>query len=161
MVANYAELLAIIESLTILKRENVLNKNIKIYTDSQYSINALTKWAMNWEKNNWKKKSKGEILNLEIIKSGYDLLKKYPNIKLEHVKGHSKSNDRLSIGNNEADRLATQSIKSYLKKEKNKTIQYYLTETRNEDLTPSAMTFNDVGLRTDHKWPGSAYDYSD
>ena len=91
----------------ITPRKGVLDKEVIIYTDSQYSINALTKCSVNWEKNDWKKKNKKKISNLEIIKEGYYLLKEYTNVRLQYVKDHSKNNDRLSKGICEADRLAT------------------------------------------------------
>ena len=58
----------------------------EIHSDSQFWINVLTKWAENWEKNGWKKKS-GEIANLEIVKELFDLYKKY-RVELVFVRGH-------------------------------------------------------------------------
>ena len=165
-----AELLAIIEVFSILKKEitprkGVLDKVVIIYTDSQYSINALTKCSVNWEKNDWKKKNKKKISNLEIIKEGYYLLKEYTNVRLQYVKDHSKNNDRLSKGICEADRLATNSIQDKSNKHgKNRSMQHYFADDINGKYHFASpryhgdMTFNDVGLRTDHRWPGSAYD---
>jgi ribonuclease HI len=39
----------------------------KIYTDSEFWINVITKWSLGWEQNGWKKKG-GEIKNLDIVK---------------------------------------------------------------------------------------------
>jgi ribonuclease HI len=41
-----------------------------IQTDSQFWIDVLTKWAPNWQKNNWKKKT-GPIQNLELVQELY------------------------------------------------------------------------------------------
>ena len=158
---NMAELLAIIEVFNILKKDVTpgiegLEKHVNIYTDSQYSIDALTKWSINWENNGWKKKNNTKIINLEIIKEGYQLLKEYPNVKLIHVRGHTKKKDRLSLGNNEADKLATNCIGD-LKNNKKKSINYYFSPTGPVGCS-GGMTFNDVGLRTDHTGPGSAHD---
>ena len=70
----------------------------------------LTSWAENWEKNDWKKRNKSQILNLEIIKEGYYFLKKYRNVELKYVEAHTCKGDELSIGNACADNLARQSI---------------------------------------------------
>ena len=107
---NTAELIAIIEVFDILKNEINNNSSVIIYSDSEYSINSFTKWGIEWEKNNWKKKSNGTIKNLLLIQQGFYLLKKYPNVKLSHVKAHTGNNDRLSIGNSMADQLAYNSI---------------------------------------------------
>ena len=47
---NICELKACILAIkSILKRNG--NYSINIYTDSEYVINSITKWAFNWEKN--------------------------------------------------------------------------------------------------------------
>ena len=68
---NTAEMLAIIEVFKILENEIKQGKNVIIYSDSKYAINTFTEWAPEWEKNNWTKKSKGEIKNIDIVKQGY------------------------------------------------------------------------------------------
>ena len=42
----------------------------EIYTDSEFWINVITKWAPGWEQRGWTKKS-GEIKNLDIVKELY------------------------------------------------------------------------------------------
>lgn len=42
-------------------------RECEIYTDSEFWINVITKWSLNWEKNGWKKKG-GEIKNLDIVR---------------------------------------------------------------------------------------------
>ena len=58
----------------------------EIYTDSEFWINALTKWAEGWQKNGWTKKS-GPIKNLEMVQELYELYSKHP-VKLNWVRGH-------------------------------------------------------------------------
>ena len=58
----------------------------KIYTDSEFWVNVLTKWAGAWEAKGWKK-AKGEIKNLEIVQKMYTLYKK-GGVKLEWTRGH-------------------------------------------------------------------------
>ena len=58
----------------------------EIYTDSEFWINVLTKWAPGWEARGWKKAT-GPIKNLEIVQKLYALYQKYP-VKLNWVRGH-------------------------------------------------------------------------
>lgn len=58
----------------------------QIYSDSEFWINVITKWAPGWEAKNWAKKG-GEIKNLEIVKEAHDLYQKSEAI-LTWVRGH-------------------------------------------------------------------------
>ncbi len=58
----------------------------EIYTDSEFWINVLTKWADGWRARGWRK-SRGEIMNLDIVKELHELYHKYP-VKLIWVRGH-------------------------------------------------------------------------
>ena len=44
----------------------------QIYTDSEFWINTITKWAPNWESRGWTKKG-GDIKNLDLVKEAYYL----------------------------------------------------------------------------------------
>jgi ribonuclease HI len=57
----------------------------EIRTDSEFWINVLTKWAVNWERNDWHKK--GGIKNLDIVQPLYKLYK-VSQAKLTWVRGH-------------------------------------------------------------------------
>lgn len=58
----------------------------EIHSDSEFWINVLTKWADGWHARGWKK-SKGEIMNLDVVKKLYQLYHQYP-VKLVWVRGH-------------------------------------------------------------------------
>ena len=58
----------------------------EIHSDSEFWINVLTKWASGWESRGWRK-SRGEIMNLDIVKELYGLYCKYP-VELVWVRGH-------------------------------------------------------------------------
>ena len=60
--------------------------HVSIYTDSEFWINVITKWAPGWEGKGWKK-SGGPIKNLDIVQEVYRL---YNNSKavLTWVRGH-------------------------------------------------------------------------
>ena len=81
----------------------------EIYTDSEFWINVITKWSLNWEKNGWKKKG-GEIKNLDIVQEVCPLFRK-SRATLIWVRGHN--NDE---GNELADHWANEARLQRLKK---------------------------------------------
>jgi ribonuclease HI len=105
---NTAELLALHESLIIAN--SYIKKgecSLQVLCDSMYSINCITKWANSWANNNWKKKGKEEIKNLEIIKKTYFLYQDIKNIvTISHIKAHVGFE-----GNELADRMSMIGIK--------------------------------------------------
>ena len=58
----------------------------EIYTDSEFWINVVTKWAPGWEKRGWTKKG-GEIKNLDIVKEALELYEQSL-AELIWVRGH-------------------------------------------------------------------------
>ena len=62
-------------------------KICEIYTDSEFWINVITRWAPGWKAKGWKKSSKGEIQNLDLVKKALEI---YENsqAKLIWVKAH-------------------------------------------------------------------------
>ncbi len=82
----------------------------RIYTDSEFWINVITKWSIGWEANGWKKKG-GEIKNLDIVQEVCPL---YRNSKatLIWVRGHN--NDE---GNELADEWANKAREKHLKQD--------------------------------------------
>ena len=85
----------------------------KIWSDSEYSINSLTKWAKSWRAHGWKKSDGGLIQNIDVIKPLYERLLRMPRVTLQHVRGHqdSRRNEFPFDGNHKADLLATQALK--------------------------------------------------
>lgn len=99
---NKMELTAVIEALSVLKKENC---DIEIYTDSQYVKKGITEWLFNWKKNNWKNSKKQEVLNRDLWEK-LDILTSKHKIEWFWVKGHN--NNKL---NERADELARLGIK--------------------------------------------------
>ena len=97
---NKAELLAILVALQECERYNI-KKDILIYTDSQYSIDAITKWYDQWVINNTLDSKK----NIDILKSIKIYLQTIQ-VKFIHIRSHTNLQDEHSIGNNIADKLA-------------------------------------------------------
>lgn len=98
---NRAELLAILYVLCT----NHLTANLRIYTDSQYSIKCLTEYHHKWKSNGWTTSKGDRVESVNIIKYTLNFLArreaKASSTELCHVKGHS--NDP---GNTAADMLA-------------------------------------------------------
>ena len=98
---NQMELLAAIKALSNFNKK----KSFKIFTDSNYVKDGITKWIKNWEKNSWKTSKKKTVKNQELWKK-LDKLVKFHDVKWEWVKGHS-----TNIYNNLADELARKAAK--------------------------------------------------
>lgn len=59
---NRMELRAVIEALRLLKKP----AQAKIYTDSKYVMDGITKWIFNWKKNGWKSADKKPVKNVDL-----------------------------------------------------------------------------------------------
>jgi len=95
---NRMELLAVIDALKKLKKENL---RIIIYTDSQYVINPIEKqWLVNWKKTNFKNK-KNIDLWLEFL-----IEQEKHKLQFRWIKGH---NDHPQ--NERCDKLAVDASK--------------------------------------------------
>ncbi|SFV71131.1 Ribonuclease HI-related protein 2 [hydrothermal vent metagenome] len=100
---NTAELQALYKALLIAKEHSA--SEVIIYSDSRYSIDAISIWAYSWKAKGWKKK-KGEIKNLALIKVMHSLYEELKSrVSIAHVKGHSGVE-----GNELADRMAMLAI---------------------------------------------------
>lgn len=66
--------------------QDVGDDNAEIYTDSEFWINVVTKWAPGWQARGWTKKG-GEIKNLDIVQELFELYTN-SNVDLKWVRGH-------------------------------------------------------------------------
>lgn len=66
--------------------EDAAGQPCQIYTDSEFWINVITKWAPGWEQKGWSKKG-GEIKNLDIVQAAYTLYQS-SQATLTWVRGH-------------------------------------------------------------------------
>lgn len=120
---NIAEIEGFIFCLEHIKKNNIQGHEIEIYIDSQYTIDAITKWAFGWEKNNWLTKENKPVKNIDLIKRALPLYKELKNkIVVKKVKGHSGVE-----GNELADRMAILAVK-------NKQVEWIEHEEKNIDL---------------------------
>lgn len=76
----------------------------QIFTDSEFWINVITKWAPGWAAKGWKK-SGGPIKNLDIVQEVFPLYQK-SNATLTWVRGHEGD-----AGNEAADHWANEARK--------------------------------------------------
>jgi ribonuclease HI len=113
---NRAELRAIQAALDLIDQHGAewfkTHAHVTIWSDSEYSIHCLTKWAKGWASHGWKKKDGGLIQNLDVVKPLYERLQRMPRVSFHHVRGHQdfKKNQFPFDGNIKADALATASI---------------------------------------------------
>lgn len=113
---NRAELRAIQAALDLIDQHHRKwqSSSYCIWSDSEYSINCVTKWGNGWSKNGWRKRDGNVVLNLDIIKPTWMKLQSMKNISLHHVKAHNdlRKDEFPWSGNIEADRLARAAIPS-------------------------------------------------
>jgi ribonuclease HI len=98
-----AELTAILKALQVAP----VYQAAQILTDSQYSINCVTKWYQSWEKKNWLT-AQGEVVkNQDLVKAIRERLVEREKVgtstTFQWVKGHASD-----PGNTAADQLAVQ-----------------------------------------------------
>ena len=92
---NRMEMMGVIQALSALKKPC----KVKLYTDSAYVVNSITKgWMSGWKENGWKKK--GELKNVDLWKQ-IDKLLQIHDVEFVWVKGHAENQY-----NNRCDELA-------------------------------------------------------
>ncbi len=98
---SIAELYAVKYALDILNKLNISNINeYVILSDSIYVVNSLTKWIINWKKNNWKCTNKKTVSHKDLIINIDEMLTKL-NISIKWI---SRKDNII------ADKLAKESI---------------------------------------------------
>lgn len=114
--SNRMELTAIIKAIEfVLSQKN--GRMIHIFTDSKYSRNGFTNWMHAWSENNWKRKDKGELVDVKNRDLWETLYKfdKANHITIEWVKGHN---------GNEYNEMADQLVRSEYSKSFGGQMQY-------------------------------------
>lgn len=115
-----AELSAILSAIRLIKQNKELffDKEIVIYTDSMYSVNCITVWSKEWQKNGWKGSNKKPIKNVELISAILDDLKTIDIIiKFEHTFSHTTEPKgdpikyKIWLGNKIVDQMASDILK--------------------------------------------------
>lgn len=88
---NRMEMTAIIEALS-----KAPGGAIDIYSDSKYVIQGITQWIFGWQKNDWKTKSKTDVLNKDLWQKLVEVSSS-KDIEWHHVEGHAgvPANERV------------------------------------------------------------------
>jgi ribonuclease HI len=102
-----AELFALYKGLQVV--ETLKLQSARVVTDSTYAIGCVAKWYDSWERAGFVGKQ-----NLDLIRPARELYvqlrEQGVDLELQHVKAHTGKDDPLSLGNAEADRLATSAL---------------------------------------------------
>ena len=94
---NKMEIMAVLEGLRMLKEPC----DVTVYSDSAYVVNSIDKgWIYGWKKNNWRKKDKSLVKNVELWEEMLKFMSIHK-VKFIKVKGHSDNEY-----NNRCDSLA-------------------------------------------------------
>lgn len=110
---NRAELHAILQAIIRIANNYTFDR-INIYTDSEYSQKSLTKWIINWKRNNWRNSKNEPVLNQDIIRKIDRYLELYRGkINIKWVRSHTGNQDLHSANNNIADILANKGAEKY------------------------------------------------
>jgi ribonuclease HI len=94
---NKMELTAILEGL----KASPTSVKVRVFTDSEYAIKALTVWWKSWMKNDWKTAGGAPAANVELIKAIIEEMR-VRKVAFEWVRGHAGT-----PGNERADALAS------------------------------------------------------
>lgn len=100
---NQMELTAVINGLKALKEKC----NVLIITDSNYVKDGITKWIINWKKNNWKTANKKDVKNKDLWLMLDKEVSKHI-VSWKWVKGHNNHEENEivdNIANKEARKL--------------------------------------------------------
>jgi ribonuclease HI len=102
-----AELTGILEGIRGLKTQrSVSGVVVRICTDSEYSINCLTKWVSGWRKKDWKTAEGKPVVHRVILEEILKELEGLGGHQFVHVKAHTGGEDTDSKWNDYADQLA-------------------------------------------------------
>lgn len=79
---------------------------VRLHSDSMYLLDGIKTWMHDWAKLDWSKKSKGEIVNLDLWKEFYKLWDMIT-IECHYIRGHSGHPE-----NEECDQLAVKEMRT-------------------------------------------------
>ncbi len=101
---NRMELTAVIRALEALKRPS----RVRLYTDSAYVQQGITRWIHDWERRGWKTADRKPVKNEDLWRRLAELVERHQ-IDWVWVRGHGGD-----PGNEAADRLANRGVQSVL-----------------------------------------------
>jgi ribonuclease HI len=97
---NRMELTAVIEALAALKRPC----KVKLFTDSRYVMDGITRWIHGWRRNGWKTADRKPVKNVDLWQRLSTEIERHE-IEWTWVRGHAGV-----AGNERADALARKAL---------------------------------------------------
>ncbi|RLK59417.1 ribonuclease HI [Actinokineospora cianjurensis] len=101
---NRMELMAPIAALEALTRRST----VKLYTDSTYVRNGITKWVTQWRANGWKTAARQPVKNVDLWQRLEEAVAQH-DVEWHWVKGHNGHPE-----NERADQLAVAGMRAVL-----------------------------------------------
>ncbi len=99
---NRMEIYAAIKGLEMLNEPC----QIRLYSDSEYLVNAMTQgWVLRWKANHWKRNKREKALNVDLWERLLALCERH-RVEFVWVKGHAGLRE-----NERADRLSMEALK--------------------------------------------------
>lgn len=95
---NRMEIMAVVDALSSIQEKSV----VKIYTDSQYTIDGATKWVWGWIKNGWVRKTQfgapEDVKNKDLFQRLHALTR-FHKVEFIKVKAHCgiPDNERCDV----------------------------------------------------------------
>ena len=69
--------------------------SVKLYSDSQYLVNAMSRgWIQRWRANRWKRNKRDQVLNPDLWKRLLQLCQ-YHDVQFGWVRGHAESPENI------------------------------------------------------------------
>jgi len=108
---NRMEMMAAIVALRQVKNRQ---ETIRLYSDSSYLVNGISKgWLKKWQSNGWKRSDGQYVLNIDLWQELIDLIEK-GNVSFHWVKGHAGNElnercDKLAVNSAKKDDLPVDS----------------------------------------------------
>ena len=97
---NRMELTAAIKALEALRRPAA----VRLYTDSKYLLDGITKWIGGWQRNGWMTSARQPVKNADLWRRLVEAMDGHQ-VSWQWIKGHAGA-----AGNERADALARQGI---------------------------------------------------
>ncbi len=96
---NQMELTAALEGLRALRKPGT---SVRLHTDSQYVVKAMSEWINGWKARGWRRKD-GPLLNVDLLKA-LDEVSAQHRVQWRWVKGHAgdPGNERADALTNDA-----------------------------------------------------------
>lgn len=103
-----AELYGVLRAMEIAATHLGPRDEVRIYTDSEFTINVVHRWSHAWKQRNWL-----NVKNLDLVQRIHQLAHEQesrPQITLHFVRAHSGARDFYSTWNDAADRAANSAL---------------------------------------------------